>query len=81
MFLVLIAWVYVVLLMAIAEATSSDGSLLGAALTILFYGALPLAIVMYLLGTPARRRARRVAMDAARDPALNEVSEPLSGDR
>jgi hypothetical protein len=74
MYLVLIAWSYVVLMMAVAEATSSAGTLLGALITLVFYGALPLAIVMYLLNTPARRRARRAAQQrpaphvAAADP-------------
>jgi hypothetical protein len=59
MYLVMIAWSYVVLMMAAAEATNSNGSLLGAGITLVFYGALPLAIVMYLLNTPARRKAAR----------------------
>ncbi len=62
MYLVAIAWMYVVLMMAAAEATSSTGSLLGALVTFVFYGVLPLSIVMYLLNTPARRRARRAAL-------------------
>ena len=54
--LVAIAWLYVVVLMAVAEATSSDGTLLGALVTFVLYGVLPLAIV----ALPARaRRARR----------------------
>ena len=61
MFIVPIAWMFVVLLMALAEATSSQGTLLGAFFTFVLYGLLPLAIVMYVLGTPARRRARLAA--------------------
>jgi hypothetical protein len=64
--LVAIAWIYVVLLMAVAEATSPGGSLLGALVTFVLYGALPLAIVLYLLDTPRRRAARRRA--SAGDP-------------
>ncbi|WP_198414801.1 hypothetical protein [Piscinibacter terrae] len=59
MYLVAIAWIYVVLMMAVAEATSPQGTLLGAFFTFLLYGALPLSIVMYLLRTPHRRRMRR----------------------
>jgi hypothetical protein len=59
MHIVAIAWIFVVVLMALAEATSSQGSVLGALITLLLYGALPLSVVMYLLGTPARRAARR----------------------
>ena len=61
MHLVAIAWIYVVLMMAAAEASSSNGSLLGAFFTLLLYGVLPLSIAMYLLGTPARRAKRRTA--------------------
>ena len=61
MYLVAIAWFYVVVLMAIVEGTAAGGSWLGAAFTFLLYGALPLGIALYLLGTPTRRRARRRA--------------------
>ena len=56
MYLVVIAWLYVVVLMAVAEATSPAGSVLGAGITFALYGLLPLSIVMYILGTPGRRR-------------------------
>lgn len=61
MHIVPIAWMFVVLLMTVAEATSTQGTLLGAFFTLVLYGLIPLAIVMYLLGTPARWRARRRA--------------------
>lgn len=60
MYLVAIAWMYVALMMAIAEATHANGSLLGAIITFFLYGVGPLALVMYLMGTPHRRRARRL---------------------
>lgn len=59
MYLTVIAWIYVVLLMSIAEATSTTGTVLGALMTFLLYGVLPLSIVMYLMGTPSRRRAMK----------------------
>lgn len=59
MYLVALAWMYVVLMMAVAEATSPVGTVLGAFFTLLLYGVGPLALVLYLLNTPARRRARR----------------------
>jgi hypothetical protein len=65
MHLVALAWIYVVLMMGAAEASSSNGSLLGAFFTVLLYGALPLSIVMYLMGTPARRARRSAAASAA----------------
>jgi NADH:ubiquinone oxidoreductase subunit 6 (subunit J) len=58
MYLVAIAWLYVAVMMAIAEATHSQGSLLGAVITLLLYGILPLALVLYVMGTPMRRRQR-----------------------
>jgi len=57
MYLIVIAWSYVVLMMSLAEAFSPQGTLLGALITLLLYGVLPLSIVMYILGTPARKRA------------------------
>ena len=56
---VLIAWGYVVVMMALAEALSPNGTVLNALFTLLLYGALPLWIVLYIMGTPARREARR----------------------
>mgnify|MGYP000535331731 CR=1 FL=1 len=58
MYLVAIAWLYVAVMMAIAEATHSQGSLLGAVITLLLYGILPLGLVLYVMGTPMRRRQR-----------------------
>ena len=58
MYIVAIAWMFVVVLMAAAEATSSQGTVLGALITLLMYGALPLGLVLYIMGTPARRQRR-----------------------
>jgi len=58
MYLVAIAWLYVAVMMAIAEATHSQGSILGAIITLLLYGVLPLSLVLYVMGTPMRRRQR-----------------------
>ena len=64
MYLVAIGWMYVVLMMTVAEALSTQGTVLGALFTFILYGCLPLALVLYLLGTSARRRARRAAEQA-----------------
>lgn len=58
MYLIPIAWLYVALMMAAAEATSPQGSVLGALVTFVLYGVGPVALIVYLLGRPARRRAR-----------------------
>jgi predicted lipid-binding transport protein (Tim44 family) len=70
MYLVVITWLYVTLMMAVAEATSSTGTLLGAVFTFVLYGLLPAGIVAYILGTPGRKRAilaRQQAQQAAYD--------------
>ena len=67
MLLVAIAWVYVVLMVAVVEATSPQGTVLGAVLTLVLYGLLPLGIVGYLFLAPARRRRRRAAEASSAD--------------
>jgi hypothetical protein len=67
MYLVLIAWFYVALMMTVAEATSPIGTVLGAFFTFILYGLLPMGIVGYVMGTPARRKARRAAEQNALD--------------
>lgn len=61
MYLVAIAWGYVALMMAAAEALSPQGTLFGAFVTLMLYGVLPLGLLMYILGTPGRKRRRRKA--------------------
>jgi len=61
MILVALAWMYVVLMVAVVEASGSNGSFLGALFTVALYGVLPMSIVLYLMLSPARRRARRHA--------------------
>ena len=88
MYLIAIAWMYVVLMMAVAEATSPQGTVIGAFFTFLLYGLLPLSILLYILGTPARKRrlraaeaaedaARAAAAEAAVEPAVEPVSAAL----
>lgn len=72
MYLVAIAWIYVVLMMAIAEALSSQGTLAGAVITFFLYGVLPLSVLLYIMGTPMRRRQRKAEEAAA-------SAEPDSG--
>jgi hypothetical protein len=66
-YLVVIAWTYVALLMAVAEANHPNGTLLGAAFTFVLYGVGPVALLIYLMGRPGRRaaRQRREAAEAA----------------
>jgi len=79
-YLVVIGWLYVVLMMAVAEASNTTGTVLGAIVTFFLYGLLPVALVVYLMRTPQRRKeikAREAAEDAARQPA--RPAEPEDG--
>lgn len=82
MYLVVIGWMYVVLMMSVAEATNTTGSLLGAIVTFFLYGILPVTIVVYLMRSPARRKAikaREAAEDAARAQAAGVSGQPDAG--
>ena len=67
MYLIVVAWIYVVLMMSLAEAVSTQGTVLGAVFTFVLYGVMPLSIVIYIMGTPGRKRARRAAESAQED--------------
>ncbi|TSE20542.1 hypothetical protein Talka_00889 [Tepidimonas alkaliphilus] len=70
---VLLAWGYVVLLMALATAGAADGGI-GAALRVaLGYGLLPMALFVYIAGSPLRRKAARRAAQA------QAAADPTSG--
>ena len=73
MYLIVIAWLYVTLMMALAEAFSTQGSVLGAIITFVLYGALPMGLLIYIMGTPLRRKAKR------RQEQLNPTPSPESG--
>ncbi len=62
MYVIAIGWLYVTLLMAATEPNLTAG-----VLTFVFYGAAPLALLLWLLGTPQRKRDRlaREAVDDA----------------
>ncbi|MBI5108273.1 MAG: hypothetical protein HZA62_05955 [Rhodocyclales bacterium] len=64
MYVIAIAWLYVTVLMAATEPNLTAG-----VLTFVFYGLLPLGLLLWLLGTPQRRRQRlaRAAADAIHD--------------
>jgi len=83
MYLIVIGWLYVTLLMALAEAFSSQGTVLGAIITFVFYGLLPTGLVVYLGGTPLRRKAIRRQEEQARQEFLasqtNSNIEPDAG--
>jgi small-conductance mechanosensitive channel len=71
--IVAIAWIYVVLMMSIAEH-----SVIAGIMTFLLYCVLPLTIILYLLATPQRRRQRtaKAAAAAAAASSLPNGTEP-----
>lgn len=70
MILVAVAWLYVALMMAVAEANHPLGTLLGACITFVLYGVGPVALLIYLMDRPRRRAARekREAASSAAQP-------------
>lgn len=54
MYVIAIAWLYVTVLMAATEPNLTAG-----VLSFALYGLLPLALLLWLLGTPQRQRRRR----------------------
>jgi len=80
LYLVIIAWLYVTVMMAVAEATNTNGTVLGAIFTFLLYGLLPLSLVVYLMSTPARRRALKEKEAAAREAARLAAAAKAASD-
>jgi NADH:ubiquinone oxidoreductase subunit 6 (subunit J) len=75
-YIVAIGWMYVVLMMTLNEATAPNGSILGALITLVLYGLLPLGIVLYIMGTSLRRQNRLQQTETTPNPSQqNEVFE------
>ena len=55
MYIIAIAWIYVVFMMAITETT-----LTASIMTFLFYCVLPLALFFYLIRAPKRKQQRQM---------------------
>jgi len=79
MYLVVIAWIYVALMMAVAEANHPAGTVLGAVFTFVLYGVGPVALLIYLMGRPARRAARRQREAEAQAAAAPGSGSPDGG--
>jgi hypothetical protein len=68
MYIVAIAWMYITVLMAFTESSITAG-----VLTFLFYGLLPCALFIWIMGTPQRRRARlQQEQQASMESELNQ---------
>ena len=79
MYLVAIAWMYVVVLMSLAEAFASNGTFVGALITFLLYGVFPLSILMYIMGTPARKKALAKTQSASSGEPVSAPIQPDQG--
>lgn len=69
MYVIAIAWLYVALL-----AAAANDSIVGGTLTFAFFGLGPLALFLWIFGSPGRRRRR-----AAQANGLNDRTESDSG--
>ncbi len=86
MYIIPLAWLYVALMMAVAEATNDYGTVLGGLITFVLYGLGPVLLVLYLMGSPARRKAIKareakeaaLAANASTD-AMPESAQPDAG--
>ena len=76
MYLVIIAWMYVAIMMAVAEAVAPNGSLFGAMVTFVLYGLLPAGFLAYILGTPARKAKLRAQEQADLAASVQAASTP-----
>ena len=72
--IIVIGWLFVALMAAVAEAAAPNGTVLGAIFTFLGWGVIPLSIVVYILATPMRRAKRRAA-EAALAPSAEAAPD------
>ncbi len=70
MYIVAIAWIYVVLMMSITEQ-----SVIAGIVTFLLYGVLPLAIILYVMGSPRRKHDRAKALKASRESVRSNETD------
>jgi hypothetical protein len=77
MYIVAIAWIYVALMMSVAEAANTNGTVLGGIVTFILYGILPTSIIIYIMGAPQRKKVRlareQEALAAARSQNRHET--------
>lgn len=85
MLVMLIAWMYVALMMALAEALHPAGHWWGALMTFVLYGVAPMALLLYLVNTPLRRKARARAEASASaqqaDGSAQAAGDPVAPER
>lgn len=67
MYIIVIGWIYVVLMMSITEQSVAAGLM-----TFILYGVLPVLIIVYIAGTPERKRRRAASEQSRHDSAPRE---------
>jgi bacteriorhodopsin len=73
MYIIVIAWIYVVFMMAITET-----SVVAGIMTFLLYGVLPVAILVYLMDSGRRRRKRKAQEMQRREEAIKQAEAQTS---
>lgn len=73
MYIIVIAWIYVVFMMAITET-----SVVAGIMTFLLYGLLPVAILVYLMDSGRRRRKRKAEEMQRREEVLRQTEAQSS---
>ncbi|CAL62074.1 Conserved hypothetical protein; putative membrane protein [Herminiimonas arsenicoxydans] len=68
MYIIAIAWIYVVFMMSIMET-----SVIAGIMTFLLYGVLPVSIIVYVMGTGQRKRKRRAQEMQRREEIMNNA--------
>ncbi len=63
MYIIAIAWLYVTFLMAATEASVTAGIL-----TFFFYGLMPCGLLLWILGTPQRKRKKALLQEEFSQP-------------
>lgn len=63
MYIIAIAWLYITFLMAATEASVTAGIL-----TFIFYGLMPCGLLMWILGTPQRKRKKALLEEELSQP-------------
>ncbi|MBI3711852.1 MAG: hypothetical protein HY253_02660 [Burkholderiales bacterium] len=75
LYLIAIAWIYVVLYMSITES-----SIVAGIMTFIFYCVIPLSLVIYVLRSPARKRRIKALEAEKRRAAIEAKSTPAKSD-
>lgn len=76
MYIIAIAWIYVVFMMAIMEA-----SVIAGIVTFLLYGVLPVSIIVYVMGTGQRKRKRRVQELQRHEEMMRNAEQEKNGEK